>query len=172
VHADQTRKGTNVPYFSHLLAVASLVLEAGGDETAAIAALLHDAAEDSGGQPRLDDIRARFGDQVAEVVEECSDTLQSPKPPWQERKQRFIARIPQFSPAARLVNLADLVHNARSIRMDLRTIGEELWDRFNGGKEGTIEYYRQVTKAHGVHGRSPLHDELADVFADIERMAV
>jgi (p)ppGpp synthase/HD superfamily hydrolase len=171
VHAGQYRKGTAIPYYSHLLAVASLVIEAGGDEPTAMAALLHDAAEDAGGQERLDDIRRQFGDFVAGTVAECSDTLTSPKPPWRERKERFLARIPQLTPAARCVNQADLLHNARSILADLRANGDSIWERFKGGQKGTLWYYQQAILAHRTHGNTRLLDELVFVVRGIEELA-
>ena len=115
VHGGQPRKGTSVPYVSHLLAVCALVLEDGGDEDEAIAALLHDAVEDCGGQPRLEDIRWQFGDRVGDIVRACSDTDKTPKPLWKERKTQYIAHARQASPEARRVSCADKLHNARSI---------------------------------------------------------
>jgi (p)ppGpp synthase/HD superfamily hydrolase len=147
------RKGTNIPYISHLLAVAALVIEAGGDEDAAIAALLHDAVEDQGGRAMLDRIRARYGANVADIVEACSDTDVIPKPPWKPRKEAYIAAIPRKSPQALLVSLADKVHNAGAILDDYRQIGEELWPRFNAGRDDILWYYRAL--ADGFRGRTP-----------------
>ena len=138
IHAHQHRKGTGIPYVSHLMAVASLVLEHGGTETEAIGALLHDAAEDAGGSGRTEDIRLRFGPDVAAIVEGCSDTDVTPKPPWKERKIAYIEHIAAASDSVRLVSAADKLHNARAILKDYRELGESLWDRFNGGKEGTL----------------------------------
>ena len=136
VHAGQSRKGTSVPYVSHVLAVCSLVLEDRGGEDEAIAALLHDAVEDGGGQPRLEDIRRRFGDRVAEIVWTCSDTDETPKPPWKDRKTRYIAHVRAAGPDARRVSCADKLHNARSILRDYRALGERLWDRFKRERGG------------------------------------
>lgn len=131
VHRNQLRKGGDVPYLGHLLSVASLVIEAGGSETQAIAALLHDAAEDQGGESTLDEIRERFGGEVASIVAECSDTFEKPKPPWRERKQRYIDHLAHASDEAVLVSLADKLDNARAILRDYRVVGEDLWQRFS-----------------------------------------
>lgn len=154
LHADQVRKGTTVSYVSHLFAVASLVMEAGGDEDEVIAALLHDAAEDRGGEATLADIRARFGDRVAGIVEECSDTFADPKPPWRERKERYIDTLAEVSRSALLVSAADKLHNARAILDDYREHGESLWERFRGGRDGTLWYYRELLNRY-VHLAAP-----------------
>jgi (p)ppGpp synthase/HD superfamily hydrolase len=129
LHNDHVRKGTPIPYVSHLFAVASLVLEDGGTEDEAIAALLHDAVED--GKTSSDDIRARYGDVVADIVDACSDTDEIPKPPWRARKEAYIAHLWDASDGALRVSCADKLHNARSLLADYREIGEELWTRFN-----------------------------------------
>jgi GTP pyrophosphokinase len=171
LHAGQVRKGTSVPYISHLLGVASLVLEQDGDEDEAIAALLHDAAEDQGGKATLDEIRRRFGDRVAEIVEGCTDAFTTPKPPWRERKEAYLAHLPQASAAVRLVSAADKLHNARTILADYRQLGEALWDRFNGGKEGTLWYYRALVETFQASGSFSLVEELDRVVAELERLA-
>ena len=147
IHGGQKRKGTTVPYVAHLLGVAALALEAGADEEQAIAALLHDAVEDQGGLPRLDDIRIRFGDRVAEIVHACSDSHSEPKPGWRERKETYLACIAEKSSAALLVSLADKTYNAEAILTDLRALGDALWDRFAGGRDGTLWYYEQLAQA-------------------------
>jgi len=144
LHAQQTRKRANTPYIAHLLSVAALVLESGGDEDEAIAALLHDAVEDQGGVKTLKEIQQRFGDKVADIVESCTDAYAFPKPPWRVRKEAYIAHIEAASPEARRVSLADKLHNARSILRDLRFDGEGTWEKFNGVKEGTLWYYRTL----------------------------
>ena len=144
LHGEQKRKGSGVPYITHLMAVAALVGEHGGDEDLVIAALLHDAVEDQGGQETLSRIRQRFGERVARVVEACSDTDVVPKPPWQERKERYIEHLDTVDADVRLVSAADKVHNARAIAADLRQIGDALWDRFTGTKEQTLWYYRTL----------------------------
>lgn len=134
-HAGQQRKGTGIPYVSHLLAVAALVLEHGGGEDEAIAALLHDAPEDQGSEAMLARIRAAFGVPVAAIVTGCCDTLVVPKPPWRARKERYIAALPARSPEIRLVSCADKLHSARATLADYRAIGEELWARFNSAED-------------------------------------
>lgn len=168
LHRHQLRKGTRVPYLSHLLAVASLVLEAGGDEDQAIAALLHDAAEDQGGELILSEIEEQFGARVAGYVEACSDTLTSPKPPWRERKERYLARLAAEEGAARLISLADKLHNARSILADLRRVGAQAWQRFNGGREGTLWYYRSLCILFLQSDDTGMAKELQRVLAEIE----
>jgi (p)ppGpp synthase/HD superfamily hydrolase len=130
-HHRQTRKGGDIPYVGHLLSVAGLVIEAGGTETQAIAALLHDAAEDQGGEETLAEIRERFGADVDRIVAECSDTFEDPKPPWRERKTSYIEHLKDASNDVILVSLADKVDNARAILRDFRGSGSELWQRFS-----------------------------------------
>lgn len=169
LHGDQNRKGSDVPYVAHLLAVTGLVLEYGGDEDAAIAALLHDAAEDQGGRETLERIRAEFGDGVADVVLECSDTLADPKPPWRRRKEAYLASIPHRSRRAILVTAADKLHNARCILAGHRRQGEEVFEIFRGGTDGTLWYYGELTRL--LDGKAPegLVQELERVVAAIER---
>lgn len=143
-HAGQTRKASEIPYIAHLMGVASLVLEAGGDEDLAIAALLHDVVEDCGGAPMLDEVRRRFGLHVAKIVDGCTDTDQYPKPPWRERKEKYVRRLQNEDADTRLVSVADKLNNVRSILSDYRAIGESVWSRFNGGREGTLWYYRAL----------------------------
>ena len=144
LHSKQTRKGGNIPYISHLLNVAALVLEDGGDEDEAIAALLHDAVEDQGGKETREVILNMFGERVVEIVDGCTDADTIPKPPWQERKQQYIEKLRHASASVRRVALADKLHNARSILSDLYREGEATWDKFKGGKEGTLWYYRAL----------------------------
>jgi GTP pyrophosphokinase len=171
VHAAQTRKGTQTPYITHLMAVAALVGEYGGSEDEVIAALLHDAPEDQGGQPRLDDIRRRFGTTVGDIVEGCSDTFEQPKPPWRARKEAYLKHLVTASPGVRLVSAADKLHNARSLVADLRRHGTAVFERFNGKQEGTLLYYREVVRALEQADRSPIIDELARVVAEIHTLA-
>jgi GTP pyrophosphokinase len=141
-HKGQTRKASGIPYIGHLMGVASLVLEAGGDEDLAIAALLHDVVEDCGGAPMLKEVRRRFGARVAKVVDGCTDAYTDPKPPWRERKEKYIARLREEDEDTRLVSAADKLNNVRSIISDYRVVGESVWSRFKGGREGTLWYYR------------------------------
>jgi (p)ppGpp synthase/HD superfamily hydrolase len=143
-HFGQTRKASTIPYIAHVMGVASLVLEAGGDEDLAIAALLHDVVEDCGGVPTLKEVRRRFGKRVAEVVDGCTDAYEVPKPPWRERKESYIRRLKKESAATRLVSAADKLNNVRSILSDYRVVGESVWSRFNGRREGTLWYYRTL----------------------------
>ncbi|MGI8998363.1 MAG: HD domain-containing protein [Candidatus Limnocylindria bacterium] len=141
LHARQARKGTPIPYVTHVMTVCSLVLEDGGDENQAIAALLHDGPEDQGGQPILDEIRRRFGDEVATLVEGLTDTLESPKPKWGSRKEAYLARL-QHEPISVLrVSLADKLHNLRSVAVDHAALGEALWGRFNAGRPQQEWYF-------------------------------
>jgi GTP pyrophosphokinase len=143
-HSAQTRKKTRAPYISHLIIVAGLVLEAGGDEDLAIAALLHDVVEDCGGTPMLKQVRHRFGKRVAHIVEGCTDAFSTPKPPWRERKEQYLKHLRTADADTRLVSVADKLHNARSILTDYREVGEPVWKRFAGGREGTLWYYRAL----------------------------
>ena len=161
LHASQHRKGTDTPYLAHLLAVAAIVLEYGGDEDTAIAALLHDSIEDrsylfSGGS---DDLRsyleARFGPKVLSIVEECTDADTIPKPPWQARKEAYIASIAHKSPEGLLVSCADKLHNTRSLVRDYKLFGDASWERFTGGKEGSLWYYQSLVAAFEQNPASP-----------------
>ena len=171
LHKDQLRKGTDVPYISHLLAVTSLVLENGGNEDEAIAALLHDAIEDQGGATTREEIRQRFGDEVVAIVDGCSDTDVMPKPPWRERKETYIERMRKAPASVRLVSMADKLHNARAILADYREVGESLWERFNGGKEGTLWYFRSLVEVFVEQDRGSLVEELRRVVSEIEKLA-
>lgn len=163
LHDGQVRKGTEIPYLAHLLAVAALVLEAGGDEDEAIAALLHDGPEDQGGHDTLADVRRRFGPRVADIVAECSDTLESPKPPWRERKESYLAHLLLASPSALRVSCADKLHNLRSIVADYRVHGELLWERFSAGRDQQLWYYGTLVQ-HYVQAGAP-----ASLLVELER---
>lgn len=174
LHRNHSRKGTRIPYSSHLLAVASLVLEHGGTEDEAIAALLHDTLEDqsTGRLGELKDAIGRFGGRVLAIVQACSDTeTASGKPPWRDRKRAYIAHLAHVSDSARLVSLADKVHNARAILADYLDLGETLWDRFNGGREGTLWYYRALVEAFRPKGNARLVAELERLVSELERRA-
>jgi (p)ppGpp synthase/HD superfamily hydrolase len=152
VHRNQGRKGTEIPYVSHLLAVASIVLEAGGDEDEAIAALLHDAPEDQGGHPQLEQIRVRFGDRVAAIVEGCSDSLTVEpwaKEDWRVRKERYHDHARRTADSSvLLVSASDKLHNARATLADLQRVGPGVWDRFTGGREGSLWNYETLRKLY------------------------
>ncbi len=172
LHRDQVRKGSDTPYVTHLLGVASIVGENGGTEDEVIAALLHDAVEDRGcGGATREEIRARFGSVVTWIVDGCSDTDVEPKPPWQERKEDYIAHVAGASESVRLVSASDKLHNARVILADLRVLGEDLWGRFKGGKDGTLWYYRELVGVFRAAGTNAIVEELALVVGEIERLA-
>lgn len=171
LHRSQKRKGSGIPYIGHLLAVTDLVLEDGGDEDQAIAALLHDAAEDQGGQPTLKLIRAEFGDRVADIVAACSDSTAILKPPWKARKEDYLRRLPAQPPEVLLVSLADKVHNARTILVDLQRQGDVIWQRFNGKKEGTLWYYRALCRAYEGLVDPVRLAELKRLVGEIEKLA-
>lgn len=168
-HALQLRKGTTTPYLSHLLGVASIVLDDGGDEDEAIAALLHDAAEDQGGRQRLEDIRSRFGDAVARIVEDCTDSWDTPKQPWLERKQAYIQHARELGRPSLRVSAADKVHNAYAILRDLRNLGERVWERFSAPPDDVIAYYESLVRSYREAGGGRLVDELERIVRGIQR---
>uniref|UniRef100_A0A5Q5CC23 Metal dependent phosphohydrolase n=1 Tax=Mycobacterium sp. (strain JLS) TaxID=164757 RepID=A0A5Q5CC23_MYCSJ len=170
LHRSQTRKGSDIPYIGHLLSVAGLVIEGGGTETEAIAGLLHDAAEDQGGEQTLDEIRTKFGAEVADIVDECSDTMVTPKPPWRQRKEDYIAHVGKASDATILVSLADKLDNARAILRDLRRFGPPLWERFStADPQDHLWYYKSLLEVYRGRSSSWLVDELARVIQDLEQ---
>lgn len=171
LHARQKRKGTDVPYVAHLMTVSGMVLEAGGDEDMAIAALLHDAVEDQGGKPTLRMIRKKFGKRVADIVAGCTDSDTVPKPPWRLRKETYIKHLRHASPEIRLVSASDKLHNARAVLGDYRQVGEALWPRFTGQREGTLWYYRSLVDTLRAAGSNPVVDELGRVVAELEHWA-
>jgi (p)ppGpp synthase/HD superfamily hydrolase len=171
VHGGQVRKATGIPYIAHLLGVASIAFEYGANEDEAIGALLHDAAEDAGGAARIDDIRVRFGEKVATIVEGCTDTLETPKPPWRERKEKYLAHLKETDSSTRLVSGADKLFNTRSILREIRRRGDAVWARFSGGKKDRLWYYRALVTAFRQHGdHSDLIDELDRVVTEIEKL--
>jgi (p)ppGpp synthase/HD superfamily hydrolase len=169
LHNTQTRKASEVPYVGHLLSVAGLVIEADGTETEAIAALLHDAAEDQGGEATLVEIEQRFGKTVASIVGECSDTVVTPKPPWRERKERYIADLNTVSDSTIRVSLADKLDNARAILRDFRRHGSTLWQRFNtDDPHEHLWYYSSLLEVYRRRSDSWLVDELERVVRTLE----
>jgi (p)ppGpp synthase/HD superfamily hydrolase len=170
-HAGQTRKTTTVPYIAHLMGVASLVLEFGGDEDMAIAALLHDVVEDCGGAPMLKEVRRRFGSRVAKIVEGCTDSDIDPKPPWRGRKETYLRHLKSADAETRLVSAADKLNNARSILSDYREVGESIWARFNGGREGTLWYYRALVQEFRRSKANRLMRELELAVQELEMRA-
>jgi (p)ppGpp synthase/HD superfamily hydrolase len=170
-HKGQTRKASTIPYIAHLMGVASLVLEAGGDEDLAIAALLHDVVEDCGGAPMLKEVRHRFGKHVAKVVDGCTDADTYLKALWRERKEKYIAHLKSADADTRLVSAADKLNNVRSILSDYRAIGESVWSRFNGGREGTLWYYRTLRDEFLRHQRNRITRELELAVNELESLA-
>lgn len=168
-HRGQVRKVNSSPYLGHLMGVASIVLDDGGTEEEAIAALLHDCAEDQGGRARLGDIRARFGDHVARIVEDCTDSWDTPKPPWIDRKREYIAHARSLPPASLRVAAADKVHNAYAILRDLRNTGEEVWALFNAPADDVIAYYEGLVRAMREAGGGKLVEELERIVKGIQR---
>ena len=169
-HATQTRKRTDVPYISHLMAVAALVLEAGGGEDEAVAALLHDVVEDCGGMPVLEEVRRRFGNRVADIVQGCTDAYTIPKPEWKKRKLNYLDTLRRASDDVRLVSAADKLHNVRTILADYRREGDAVWDRFSGRRDGTLWYYRAVLDVLREGTPNRLIDELQRVVTELEAL--
>jgi (p)ppGpp synthase/HD superfamily hydrolase len=169
-HAGQTRKQTAVPYLSHLMAVTSLVLEGGGDEDTAIAALLHDVVEDCGGMPRLREVHKMFGTRVAKIVEGCTDSFVDPKLPWNVRKKEYLERLKHEDAETRLVSASDKLHNVRTVIADYRQDGESIWKRFSGGRDGTLWYYRALSDEFQQRKANRITRELAIAVRELEKM--
>lgn len=171
VHGGQLRQKTKIPYIGHLLGVCAIAMEYGASETEAIAALLHDAVEDCGGAERQREIDEKFGKEVGEIVAGCTDSDQNPKPPWRERKGKYIAHLKTASASTRLVSASDKLHNAQAIVHNLRDDGAEVWERFKAGREGAFWYYRSLVIAFREHGENALVAELDRVVTIMERLA-
>jgi (p)ppGpp synthase/HD superfamily hydrolase len=171
IHGGQLRKKTRIPYIAHILGVAAIAMEYGANETEAIAALLHDAVEDCGGAKRLRGIELKFGTTVARIVEGCTDTDQTPKPPWLERKRAYVAHVRHASISTKLVSASDKLHNVRAILMDYRQEGERLWSRFNAGKQGALWYYRTLVNAFTGKRIQPLVQELDRTLTQLELLS-
>ena len=171
-HHRQVRKGGDIPYVGHLLSVAGLVINDGGSEEQAIAALLHDAVEDAGGPSTLEEIRANFGEDVARIVEECSDTDEVPKPPWLERKRRYIDHLADVGHDTLLVSVADKLDNARSMLRDYHAHGPSLWERFNRKNPNDhLWYYEGLLDAYRKRGLdSWMVNELGRVVGELKRL--
>ncbi len=170
LHAAQEKKGTPTPYLAHLMAVAALVLDDGGTEDEAIAALLHDAVEDQGGRERLDEIRARFGATVAAIVEGCTDSFTTPKPPWLERKRAYVEHARRLDASTLRVSAADKVTNATAILRDWHKVGDRVWARFNASRDEVLWYYGALVEAFRASGGSPLAEELARVVETLRAL--
>jgi (p)ppGpp synthase/HD superfamily hydrolase len=173
LHKNQVRKGTDIPYISHPVAVSMTAIQYGANEDEAIAALLHDAIEDQAREGLTrQEIVASFGPVVLEIVEGCTDTWESPKPPWRDRKERYIASIAHKSDSIRLVSACDKLHNAQALFRDFQVLGDDLWQRFAGGKEGTLWYCRALVNAFQAVGGSPAVEALSQVVGELEAIAV
>ena len=175
LHRAQERKGFPVPYISHLMSVAALVLEEGGNEDEAIAALLHDAVEDQGGAGTRDLLRFTFGDRVCAIIEGCTESDIQPKPAWRERKERHLAQLINAEPSVLRVTIADKLHNIRSLLADYDRLGDTIWSRFGGGKVGTIWYYRAMVEQlqssiYSVSANSVSLRELAGLVDRLEQL--
>jgi len=170
-HGNQMRKKTGIPFVAHILGVTAIALEYGASETEAISALLHDTVEDCGGADRLRDIREKFGDDVAGIVDGCTDTYETPKPPWLKRKRAYIEHLKDSDSSTRLVSASDKLHNTRAILAELRRHGTDVFDRFGGKKDGTLWYYRTLVTAFREHGNhTDLIGELDRVVTEIEKL--
>lgn len=170
-HSGQTRKASTIPYIAHLMGVASLALEFGGDEDLAIAALLHDVVEDCGGMPMLAEVKRKFGPRVARIVDGCTDSYTDPKPPWRQRKEMYLKRLRKADADTRLVSAADKLNNVRSILSDYREVGESIWARFNGRREGTLWYYRSLLEEFLRQNPNRLIRELELAVRELEASA-
>ena len=170
LHRHQTRKVNRTPYIAHLLSVTALVLEDGGNEDEAIAALLHDAVEDQGGQATREEIKQRFGETVVAIVDGCTESDTIPKPPWRDRKQRYLEQLRRGSPSVRRVALADKLHNARTIVLDYRQQGENLWSAFTSGKDGLMWFYHSLLELYQPTDPSPMVGELRRVVEELEQL--
>jgi (p)ppGpp synthase/HD superfamily hydrolase len=171
LHAADLRKGARTPYLSHLLEVCAIVIRYGGNEDVAIAALLHDAAEDHGGAPRLVDIQRNFGKAVASIVEECTDSTTRPKQPWEVRKRAYVKHLPESSRGGLLVSAADKLSNVRAILSDHYVIGEEVYKRFKRPKRRTLWYYNALSKAFTAYLGGDLSKELRRTVAELNRVS-
>ena len=170
VHENQVRKGSDIPYLSHLLSVAALVLEDGGDEDEAIAGLLHDAVEERGSLEIREAILVQFGERVASIVDACTESCTIPKPPWRDRKLRYIEQMRHASPSVLRVSMADKLHNARSILADRDREGEAVWDKFKGGKAGTLWFYRSLLEIYRLGGSNFLLSEIDRTVDRLENL--
>ena len=171
IHAEQRRKGGNVPYLSHLMAVCALVLDYGGSETEAIGALLHDAAEDCGGREMLEKVRNTFGSKVAEIVEGCTDTFEDPKPDWRPRKEAYLQHLVLASDPVRTVACADKLHNLLCTVRDLREApGVTYWSRFTAGRDEQLWYYQGCLESFHKGNPPPMLREFEIVFAEFQKL--
>ena len=171
LHGGKLRKKTRIPDIGHVLGVTAIALEYGASETEAIAALLHDAAEDAGGRKRLNDIRRKFGAAVAGIVDGCTDSYEEPKPAWLERKKEYVRHAQNASVSTKLVSAADKLQNVRSLLRNYRDEGERLWRRYNCGKEGALWYYRALVNAFTGKRIQPLVRDLDLAVSELEALS-
>jgi (p)ppGpp synthase/HD superfamily hydrolase len=171
LHKDQRRKASETPYFAHLMTVSALVMENGGNEDQVIAALLHDAVEDAGGLDTLNKIKEEFGDQVAYLVDACTDSYTQPKREWETRKIDYLEKLRSASEDVILISLADKIHNARSILRDLHLSGESTWDKFKGKKSGTLWYFQALAKIFEDAPFPVLQKEFRNLVDEISTLA-
>ncbi|WP_204101925.1 MULTISPECIES: HD domain-containing protein [Spirulina sp. CCY15215] len=169
LHCQQTRKADETPYIAHLLSVAALVLEDGGSETEAIAALLHDAIEDQGGEATRQRILGRFGEEVTAIVEGCTESNQMPKPPWRDRKLRYLQNIRNGSPSVVRVSLADKLHNGRSLLFQLQRQGSSVWRHFHQPSEDILWFYQELLAVYQEWGISVRIEEFAEIISRLSR---
>jgi len=176
IHRTQTRKGKPTPYIAHLLSVAALVIEDGGDEDEAIAALLHDVLEDQSEKISAEEIGQRYGSRVRAIVEGCSDTpagyAGGAKPPWQERKEAYLRHLQECDLGNLRVSMADKLHNARDLLADYRVEGDDVWSRFSAGKDDQLWNYRSLVEAfrrRGLGGK--MFGEFERVVEELESVA-
>lgn len=172
--ANHPRKGTDIPYLAHLMSVCSMVLTGGGDEDQACAALLHDTLEDHAKSVTREALEARFGKRVCALVEALTDTPKryrgGEKPEWRPRKEAYLRHLGKAKKEVLLISSADKLDNARAIFEDYKKIGDKLWPRFNGGKEGQLWYYRELVKAYRAAGfRNPVTRDLERVVEELAR---
>lgn len=173
IHATQKRKGSGVPYLSHLLGTCSTALDYGADEYEAMAALLHDAIEDGLPTEAAKKAVASFGRKVSRIVDGCTESQIHPKPPWRERKEAYLTRIPTMDRSVLLVSASDKLHNARSIVRDLRMDGEKVWERFNAPKDAILGYYGSLVRAYRANpeANQALVRELARTVTQMKALA-
>jgi (p)ppGpp synthase/HD superfamily hydrolase len=178
VHRNQDRKRSGIPYVSHLLGVASIVLDYGGDEDMGIAALLHDAAEDHGGRAMLSTIEQLFGPRVAKIVDGCTDSYgdeDRAKPKWYPRKLRYLRRVRKEDAETRFVSAADKLYNTRAVLRDVRQSGDSAFDRFSAPKTKVLWYYRSLVREYRAGGMThllkPLLDDLDRTVTELEHLS-
>ena len=172
LHSSQKRKGTQIPYLSHLVGAAALVMDQGGDEDEVVAALLHDALEDHPDKTSFAEIEQRFGEKVARIVLACSDAVEHPKPPWHARKEAYLHHLADQPDDVLRVSLADKLHNARSIVADWRIIGDEVWDKFSVGRDDQVWYYTSLLEVFQRRRPSDLVIELEVAVGQLREAAL